>query len=37
MKQIIDKDKELSELIKFERNRQLNQYFLYKKLNRTLT
>ena len=34
MKQIIDKDKELSELIKFERNRQLNQYSLlyYKKL-----
>ena len=34
MKQIIDIDKELEEIIRFEKNRQLNQFSLlfYKKL-----
>lgn len=34
MRQVVDIDKELNEIIKFERNRQLNQYSLlyYKKL-----
>ena len=34
MKQIIDFEKELKELVKFERNKQLNQFSLlyYKKL-----
>ena len=38
MKQIIDFEKELKELVKFERNKQLNQFSLlyYKKLNKIL-
>ena len=38
MKQTIDKEKELSDLIKFEKNKQLNQFslLLYKKLKQNV-